>query len=396
MFSSRIPWALATNALTELAAHLRAQGRPVLDLTESNPTRAGLAFPASVALPALADPRAITYEPTPRGLLSAREAVAHYYREAFSVSVAPERVLLTASTSEAYAYLFKLLCDPGDAVLVPQPSYPLFEFLAALESVHVAPYPLAYDGAWHLDVDALARAVTPRTRAIVLVNPNNPTGSFVTREERAALGALCRAHGLALVSDEVFADYAFAPDPARVATVAGSDDVLAFALSGLSKLCALPQMKLGWIAAAGPEDLVRAAGERLELIADTYLSVGAPVQHAAPALLTARGPVRDAIRARTARNRDAALAALAREPDAACDALRAEGGWYLTLRVPRVQSEEAWVLELLERDEVLVHPGYFFDFAREAYLVLSLLTEEEAFREGIARILARVRAHASG
>jgi aspartate/methionine/tyrosine aminotransferase len=393
MFSSRIPWTLGTNALTQRIEARRAAGARLLDLTVSNPTDAGLQYPADEIRAALAQEGALHYEPTPQGLAVARAAVAGYYAEALSTTVTPEQVLLTASTSEAYAYLFKLLADPGDRVLIPHPSYPLFDLLAALESVHLDPYPLRYDGSWSIDLDALARAITPRTRAILLVHPNNPTGSFLSQHELQALRALCRTHDLALVSDEVFADYPFAADPERVPTVAGVDDVLVFALSGLSKVCALPQLKLGWIVTGGPPALRAAAAERLELIADTFLSVGAPVQHAAPTLLALRHGVQQQIRARTQRNRTMALRALAESPEAGCSALHAEGGWYLVLRVPHTQSEEAWVLELLERDDLLVHPGYFFDFGREAFVVLSLLTPEEVFREGITRLLARARAH---
>jgi hypothetical protein len=393
MFSSRIPWTLAPNALTQLIERKRAAGIPLLDLTESNPTRAGITHPAAEVLPALAQPGALVYEPTPRGLAVAREAIALYYTGSLATPVDPDRVLLTASTSEAYAYLFKLLADPGDRVLVAHPSYPLFDLLAALESVHLDPFPLGYDGAWYLDPDAIARAITPRTRAILVVNPNNPTGSFLKRDEFAALASLCRAHDMALISDEVFADYAFGPDPRRIATVAGVDDMLCFALSGLSKVSALPQMKLAWIVISGPPALRAAAVERLELIADTFLSVGAPVQHAAPILLALRDTVQIPIRERTRTNRAFALDLLAAVPEAGCSALHSEGGWYMVLRVPHTQSEEAWVLELLSRDEVLVHPGYFFDFGREALLVVSLLTPEPIFREGLARLLARARTH---
>jgi len=327
------------------------------------PTAAGFDYPAEQILSAFADPRNLTYEPSAHGLLSAREAIGLH----------PERTLLTASTSEAYAYLFKLLTDPGDEVLVPRPSYPLFEFLATLESVSVVQYPLVYHEGWSIDIEALASLVTCRTRAIVLVNPNNPTGSYLKRGELADLVDICRRHGLAIISDEVFADYAFEPDPERVATVSNVEDVLTFSMSGLSKVCGLPQLKLGWIRANGPYS--GEAMERLELIADTFLSVSTPVQHALPQLLTAGKAVQNQIRSRTKAN----LALLPRH-------LHVEGGWYATVRVPRTRSEEEWVLHLLNDHNILVQPGYFYDFDSEAYLILSLLTPPNIFREAIPRL----------
>jgi alanine-synthesizing transaminase len=294
-------------------------------------------------------------------------------------------VVLTASTSEAYAFLFKLLCDPGDEVLVPVPSYPLFEHLARLETVRAVPYRIAYDGAWHLDVSSVRSAVGPRTRAISVVTPNNPTGSYVKRDELAALAAL----GLPIVSDEVFAGYSLdpRPDPTRAASALEAEGALVFALGGLSKLAALPQMKLAWIALGGDAGLVDPALARLEVIADAFLSVGAPVQHALPSLLASRGGVTSAIVARTRENLAFLRGALEGK---AVSVLEVEGGWYATLRLPRTQAEEQWALSLLEQDGVYVHPGHFFDFESEAYLVASLLTPGPVFRDGIQRLVARV------
>ena len=381
MFSSRFQWDFQPNRVTRTLQARRRAGARILDLTESNPTHAGLAYPPEI-LAAFADPGILRYDPAPAGMPAAREAVAAYYARR-GCAVDPGRILLTASTSEAYAYLFKLLCDPGDAVLVPRPSYPLFEFLARMESVEVRPYPLVYRGGWSIDLDALAAAVTAHTRAMVLVNPNNPTGSFVKLGELEALVRLASERRLALISDEVFSDYALSADPARVPTLAAVEDCLAFSMSGLSKIAGLPQMKLGWIAAAGPEPLRTQALERLEWIADTYLSVGTPVQCAAASLLQSGEAVQGQIRRRTAEN-----LALARDRFAGSPAtvLALEGGWYLTLQVPRVRSEEDWVVELLERQDLLVQPGFFYDFESEAYLVLSLLTDPEVFREGLARL----------
>jgi alanine-synthesizing transaminase len=336
---------------------------------------------------ALADPRALLYDPQPRGLLGAREAVCRYYADA-GYDVEPDRVLLTASTSEAYAYLFRLLADPGDEVLAPRPSYPLFEFLAAMESLRVISYPLVYHGGWSIDCDALQAAITPRTRAIVVVNPNNPTGSFLKADEWELLENLCAARGIAIISDEVFADYSFAEDPRRVRTVVNATGALAFSMSGLSKIAGLPQMKLGWIVTSGPAAACAEAKENLELIADTYLSVGSPVQHAAARLLELGKGIQTQIIARVRANLEWFRDAIGAKSPARI--LAVEGGWYATLQVPRTKREEEWVLTLLQQDDVLVQPGFFYDFETEAFLVLSLLTEPSAFAAGCRRILARV------
>ena len=365
----------------------RSAGSTILDLTESNPTAAGFVYPADAILSALADPRSLRYEPSAAGMPSARAAVSEYYSRQVDGPVSPDRILLTASTSEAYAFVFKLLADPGDEVLAPSPSYPLFDYLAALECVRVVQYPLEYQGAWKIDFDALTRSITSRSRAIVLVNPNNPTGSFLKQSELAPLLTLCRERNLALISDEVFADYAFDRQAPLVRSLTGIDEVLTFCLSGLSKVAGLPQLKLGWIVVGGPPDRRAQAFERLELIADTYLSVGAPVQWAASKLVDLRGQLQRQILERVRVNRTFLASQIG--ASSPWSLLATEGGWYATLEAPRIQSEEDWVLNLLSGDNVLVQPGFFFDFAREAFLALSLLTPEDVFREGIRRILAR-------
>ncbi len=384
MFSSRLAWDHNPNRLTELVASKRAQGIPILDLTQSNPTRAGIEYPEELRR-VFDDPGVLRYDPLPAGSLAARQAVADYYRQR-GHAVDPGRILLTASTSEAYSYLFKLLADPGDQVLVPRPSYPLFEYLAKMESIDVRQYPLEYHGAWAIDLDALARAITPRTRAVVLVNPNNPTGTYVKRGELEVLTKMAAGRGIALISDEVFADYAFAPDVHRVASLAGVEDCAAFSMSGLSKIAGLPQMKLGWIVVAGPAPWRAEAMEKLEWIADTYLSVSTPVQCAAARLLAYAAPVQLQIRERTAANLAFARQALA---GTALEILAVEGGWSIAIRVPRIRTEEEWCLDLLDRDHVLVQPGYFYDFETEAFLVASLLTAPAEFQEGLARIVRR-------
>ena len=371
-FSSRFHWDLRPNRLTQALVERRASGAAVLDLTESNPTHAGFTYPPEIVR-AFEDPRVLAYEPSPSGAADAREAVSAYYT-ARGHRVDPGRILLTASTSEAYSYLFKLLCDPGDEVLVPRPSYPLFEFLADMDAVKVRQYSLSYHGTWSMEAPEFG----DRTRAVILVNPNNPTGSYVKRGELAALAARCAARGVALISDEVFADFSFGEDRDRVNTLQGVEECAAFCMSGLSKIAGLPQMKLGWIVTNRPE-----ARERLEWIADTYLSVSTPVQCAAARLLAAGEKVQGQMRARTAQN-----LALAREllSGSSGSILAVEGGWYITVQVPRVRTEEEWVLQLLERDGVLVQPGFFYDFESEAFLVVSLLTEPTVFRDGLRRI----------
>ena len=375
--SSRSSFDLAPNRLALALARARQEERAILDLTESNPTRAGLPYARATILEALASADALLYEPSPFGLWSAREAVAR------ELEVDPARVVLTASTSEAYGFLFKLLCDPGDEVLVPVPSYPLFEHLARLEAVRAVPYRLAYDGRWHVDVDSLRNAVSQRTRAIVTVSPNNPTGSYLKHDELAALSSL----GLPIVSDEVFASYPLREEPTRATTALEAQGTLVFSLGGLSKLAALPQMKLAWIVVGGDAPDVTDAMARLEVLADAYLSVGTPVQHALPHLLASRVSAESAIQSRTRANLELLRS---RVTGTAGTLLDVEGGWYATLRVPATRSEESWVLELLEEDGVHVHPGHFFDFEREAYLVLSLLTPEGIFAEGVGRLVTRL------
>lgn len=389
--SDRTVFTLHDNVLARAIAEARAARRPLVDLTESNPTHAGLA-PGAEMLGELGHPRAAVYEPSALGHEEARAAVAAYY-ESKGVTVDPAHVVLSASTSEAYAWMFKLLCDRDDAVLVPRPSYPLFEYLAALEDVRLVPYPLIREEGFRVDVAAVERAIAdePRARAILLVHPNNPTGSFVRRDDAEALERLAAAHGLALVSDEVFGDYAL-PDasPARLPTFAGRDTALTFVLSGLSKVVALPQVKLGWTIASGPKAALDAALSRLEIIADTYLSVGTPIQRALPAILGGRSAVQTTIRERTLDNLRALDAALARQ--SIVRRLPVEGGWSVILEVPRTMDEEAWA-ELLVREEgLVVHPGFFFDLDREGYLVISLLPRADAFVPAIERLIARLAA----
>ena len=398
MFSSRTNWKLARNRYTEAVEDARSRGVRLLDLTASNPTRVGLRYDSAAILGALGSERAMDYDPQAKGLLSARQAVGGYYRERLTRSerdvasnvstggvsiVDPERVVLTTSTSEGYSFVFRLLCNAGDELLVPKPSYPLFEFLADLQDVKLVPYPLIYDHGWQMDFHSLEKAVTGRTRGVVVVHPNNPTGSYVQPGEFAPLNDFCRAHGLAVIVDEVFLDYAL--DGREHASFASNDDVLTFTLSGLSKISALPQMKVAWVVTSGPDSEVREAMERLEVIADTYLSMNAPMQWAIPTLLAQRKSAQQQLQERVKKNLAELDHQLAQQK--ACQRLCVEGGWYAVLRVPVTRTDEELAIELVREKSVLAHPGHFYDFPSDGYLVFSLIAEEEEFREGIDRVL---------
>ena len=383
MFSSRIPANLAPNPLTAAVRAARSGGRPFIDLTESNPTRAGFDYPPDLLAP-LGDARGLDYAPSPLGAIEARCAIAADY-ERQGVPVAAGRIALTASTSDAYSLLFKLLANAGDEVLVPRPSYPLLDHLTRLDIVMSRHYDLDLHGAWSIDFPSLERAITPRTRAVLIVSPNNPTGSFISADELDRLAAICAPRGIAIIADEVFADYELeAGASGRASRAAARRDVLSFALGGLSKSIGLPQAKLGWIAVGGPEPLAAAALERLELICDTYLAVSTPVQLAAATLLERGAEIRRAIALRVQANYRALQACTAGTPS--CRVVPSAGGWYAVLQVPSLETEEELVLRLLT-DGVLTHPGYFFDFPRESFLVVSLLPPEATFADGLSRVL---------
>ena len=387
MFSDRTNWKLTRNRLTEALEEVKSSGARVLDLTTSNPTRAGLRYDDARILQSLASSHAMDYDPQPKGLLTAREAVAGYYRQEHGVGgFDPEQLVLTTSTSEGYSFVFRLLCNPGDELLVPKPSYPLFEFLADLQDVTLVPYPLIYDHGWQMDFPSLQKATTTRTRGVVVVHPNNPTGSFVHPHERQSLNHFCREHELALIADEVFLDYGH--DQAAQLSFASNQDALTFTLSGVSKISALPQMKVAWIATSGPAPEVEAALARLEVIADTYLSMNAPIQWATPALLAQRKSIQQQLLDRVLGN----LAELDRQLalQKTCRRLHVEGGWYAVVRVPVTQTDEELAVDLLRRNSVLVHPGHFYDFPGDGYLILSLITAPDDFGEGVKRLLEAV------
>ena len=398
MFSDRTNWKLTRNRFTEALEEVGASEIRILDLTVSNPTRVGLRYDVPAILSSLSSPQSMDYDPQPKGLLSAREAVANYYLNQHGMAqLTAERLILTTSTSEGYSFVFRLLCNAGDELLVPKPSYPLFEFLADLQDVRLVPYPLIYDHGWQMDFPSLEKAVTSRTRGVVVVHPNNPTGSYVSQQEREQLSYFCREHRLAVIVDEVFLDYGFDDNFHRASldrtaeggrphmSFVASKEVLTFTLSGLSKISALPQMKVAWIAVSGPQEEVEPAMARLEVIADTYLSMNAPVQLAMPVLLEQRHSIQKQLMARVRAN----LAELDRQLAAqkTCSRLEVEGGWYAVLRVPVTQSDEELAIALLREKSVLVHPGHFYDFASDGYLVVSLIGDEEEFSQGLSRIL---------
>ena len=424
LFAKRTRWNTTPNRLAAALQACRRQGRPVLDLTESNPTKAGFEYDYAAMQEALGGPAAATYEPHALGLPKARQSVSEYYLER-GVDVPAGRVWLTTGSSEGYSHLFHLLVDPGDEILSPVPSYPLLDLLADLNDLRLVRYPLFYDHGWQLDLDALAAKITARSRAIVVVSPNNPTGSLLAAGQLERLIELVRASELAIIADEVFADYVWKreqPPKAPAAVKGGSgpgeraaarakpavsisqteepyggapslaaiDDCLTFTLNGLSKIAALPQMKLGWIVTNGPAETVSAALERAEVIADTYLSVGTPVQQAASRLLKLARPIQEQLLRRIRANLRFLDGSLA-EQATPCSRLRAEGGWYAVLRIPEIGSDEEWAVELLVHDGVYVHPGRLFDFTEGGYVVISLIVRPEEFREGIRRLLIRMR-----
>ncbi|HZQ94552.1 MAG TPA: pyridoxal phosphate-dependent aminotransferase [Candidatus Sulfotelmatobacter sp.] len=389
MFSERTNWRLAQNRFTRAVEEARARGASILDLSASNPTRVGLEYDSQAILQALSSPRALDYDPQAKGLLEARRAVAAYYREDHATGeLDPERIVLTTSTSEAYSFVFRLLCNAGDELLVPKPSYPLFEFLADLQDVKLVPYPLIYDHGWQMDFHSMQLAITNRTRGVVVVHPNNPTGSFVRLDEREALNTFCREHRLAVIADEVFLDYRL--DHSLPASFSENADVLTFTLSGLSKISALPQMKVAWLVTSGPPATVEAAMGRLEVIADTYLSINAPLQWGVATLLEQRRKIQGQLLNRVKNN----LAELDRHlaGQSLCQRLCIEGGWYAVLRVPVTRSDEELAIALLREKSVLVHPGHFYDFPSDGYLILSLITPAADFSAGIGRVLQTLAA----
>ncbi len=393
-FASRTDWDSLENELTAALAGLKAEGVRVIDLTVSNPTSCGLRFPSGKILEPLSCGQNLSYRPDPLGTLRAREAVAACY-SAKGYRCAAEDIFLTASTSESYAFLFRLLCSAGEEVLVPAPSYPLFELLARICDVRLVPYPLRYSGAggWRIDIDSLARGLPPAAKAVVLVNPNNPTGNFVHKDELSSLNDICRKGGLALICDEVFHEFLF-EDKETPLSLLGNSAVPTFTMAGASKSLGLPQMKLAWTAASGPRDMIEEAMRRLSIILDTFLSVNTPVQNAIPEWLALLPEIRAVITRRVRQNREALERALGGAP-AGMSLLKAEGGWYAVCSLPEALPEEDWAMDFLENARVFVHPGYFFDFPGGAHMVLSLLPPEDLFREGIDKVLARVRSRMS-
>ena len=378
MFSDRTNWNLETNRLSEALARHRSGGKPLLDLTASNPTQCGFDYDGPALLKSLCNPATLAYEPDPRGLEIARRAVAAYYSER-GTEVSLDEIILTTSTSEAYSFAFRTLCNPGDELLIPAPSYPLFSFLADIQDVKLARYPLVYDHGWQIDFHALEHAINPRTRGVIVVHPNNPTGHFTKSAEIVRLNRICSERGMAIIADEVFLDFSRSGEPP--ASFVGNTGALTFAMSGISKISGLPQMKAAWLTVSGPGPLQKEALGRLEMIADTYLSMNAPVQLAMPAFLEQRRDFQKQVMRRVTEN----LAALDRRlaEQKSCSRLEVESGWYAVLRVPATRSDEDLAIELLESKNVYVHPGHFYDFPSDGYLVVSLITPPPTFAQGI-------------
>lgn len=385
-FSSRTSWQLHPNRLTMLRAEKERRGEPVTDLTMSNPTLCGVQYPEEMLRP-LASTDSLIYAPSPFGLPAARKAVSGYYQRK-GITVDPENVILCGSTSEAYGWLFMLMCNPGDEVLVPTPCYPLFEFIAQLHDVVLRPYRLAYDGQWHIDPDTMRTQIRPRTRAIILVSPHNPTGHCLSADELNAIGALAATADIALIVDEVFSEYRFASQDRDITSTVDGTGALTFTLNGISKLCGLPQLKLGWIVVSGEAGRVGEAHRRLEIIADTFLPVNTPVQVALQEILDSGSDIRAAITARITVNLGTLDTVLSHETPVS--RLRCDGGWTAILRLPSTRNDEAWALLLLERSGVLVHPGYFFDMTDHPYVVVSLLADPEHFASACRQIVALV------
>ena len=386
-FARRTDWPLDSNKYSNDLRDLRKDHIAILDLTESNPTQCGFSYLQSDIIASLAEEANLCYRPTPRGNLGAREAICRYYQEK-GLNVDPQQIFLTASTSEAYSYLFRLLVDPGEGVLFPCPSYPLFSFLGDLNDVRIDTYALVYDERWSIDFKSMRQVLSNDLKALVLVNPNNPTGSCIGREELEEINTLCQEHNIALICDEVFADFTLRQNNDHISFVS-NDQVLTFVLGGVSKTLGLPQMKLSWIIVNGPQNLVNASMERLEVIADTYLSVNTPTQNALPLWLNHRKAIQTEINNRIKYNFDFLKEHVGKVDG--CEVLAADGGWYAIVKIPNALSEEQWVLTFLNKDHVAVHPGYFFDFPTEAFIIVSLLPLTDTFGNGVKRIIERIK-----
>ena len=384
MFASRTNWNLKPNRLAEELERHKSSGRRLLDLSASNPTECGFKYDAPAIMRSLCAPASLQYRPDPKGLKSARQAVSDYYVE-HDEHVAIDDLILTASTSEAYSFIFRLLCNPGDGLLITTPGYPLFDFLADVNDVRLVRYPLFYDHGWHIDMHALKQAITPRTCGIIIVHPNNPTGHFTRSEEVAELNQICTANQMAIIADEVFLDFTLGSEQKSFVANTGA---LTFTMSGVSKIYGLPQMKFAWLAVSGPETEKREALARLEMIADTYLSLNAPIQLAAPVLLQQRKQFQQQLMARVRANLADLDSQLAERQHVS--RLMVEGGWYAVLRIPATRADEELAIELLQKHDVYVHPGHFYDFPGDGYLIVSLITPTQDFSEGLRRVLSAI------
>lgn len=389
MFSTRTNWNFTPNKISRLIEDRRRKGLPIMDLTESNPTRCGFDYPQVEILEALSNPENLLYQPDPKGLLKTRIAVTDYY-SVYNIEVNPQNIFLTSSTSEAYTFIFRLLMNVGDEILVPKPSYPLIEYLAQINDVDIKYYHILYDGEWHIDFESIKKNILKNTKAILLIHPNNPTGSYIKKEEYKTLVEICASHNLALIADEVFLDYSFYEDDSRVNSFANKKDVLTFSVSGISKILGLPQMKLAWIVVSGEEEVWREASSRLEVITDSYLSVSTPIQNAAQSWFDLREKLNREIRDRVKINFEFLIDRT--RNDSPVKVLNVEGGWNAILKIPQTKSDEEWVEYFLTNHGVVVQPGYFYDFDRDGFIVVSLLSDPMLFQKGIDIIVKEIMA----
>lgn len=377
-FSNRFEWDTGQNKISQIADQKRKDGMAICDLTVSNPTKIDLGVDRSIDRDYVAISN--TYQPASTGLETAKCAIVQYYQD-HAIDIDNSQIVITASTSEAYTYLFRLLADAGDEILIPQPSYPLLDYLLRLDCIHNVPYYLRYvDGEWKVDLESVEMAITSRTRAVILVNPNNPTGSFIKEDEFNGISELCMRNNIPLIVDEVFVDYNYDRDRSNARSFSGYDSVPAFFLNGLSKSCGLPQMKLSWIIVSGQEHDRQSSLNALETIADMYLSVSTPIQHATASFFASRSIFQRRLLDRILDNQKCAEEAFM---DAAIECLRPEGGWYGLLQFPDTHTDEEWAMRILQKSNVFYHPGYFYNFNEEAFLVFSLIIDPDMFKEGM-------------
>lgn len=390
MFSCRTNWNFQNNRITKLIQEYQRNNISIIDLSESNPTKVGFNYPEKFVLKDFCSGKNLIYNPHPKGLINAREAICKFYHKK-NINIHPESIIITAGSSDAYNYIFRLIAEPGDEILVPSPSYPLLQFLSRLNDISIKNYRLLYDGEWHIDIDSIYRNITNKTKAILFIHPNNPTGSYVKNEEYEKVLELANRYGLIFISDEVFYEYEIEDKPNKFNSFSEKSDILTFTINGISKLLGLSQMKLGWVIVSGPNKLKQEAINRLEIISDTFLSVNTPVQNSLPIWLENYEELHNQIKHRVIINyfriKDQILA------NSAIELLNVEGGWNGILRFPNIFTDEQWVELFLKKYRLFLQPGYFYDFERGAYLLVSLLLPENIIKKNIIAVLDEVKSY---